>query len=49
MEMKTRYLGLDLKNPIVSSASPLNLTVDRAPPPAAPGAAARRTRAPRPW
>ncbi len=30
MEMKTRYLGLDLKNPIVSSASPLNLTVDGA-------------------
>jgi len=40
MEMKTRYLGLDLKNPIVSSASPLNLTVDGAPPPAAAGAPA---------
>jgi len=41
MEMKTRYLGLDLKNPIVSSASPLNLTVDRAPPTEDPGAPAQ--------
>ena len=30
MEMKTRYLGLELKNPVVSSASPLNLNVDSA-------------------
>ena len=28
MEMKTRYLGLELENPLVSSASPLNMSLD---------------------
>jgi dihydroorotate dehydrogenase (fumarate) len=30
MEMKTRYLGLELKNPLISSASPVNLDLDAA-------------------
>lgn len=28
MELKTRYLGLELSNPLVASASPLSKTVD---------------------
>ena len=28
MELATRYLGLDLRNPLVASASPLSKTVD---------------------
>ncbi len=28
MELSTRYLGLDLRNPLVASASPLSKTVD---------------------
>ena len=30
MDMKTRYLGLELKNPLVASASPINLDLDAA-------------------
>ena len=30
MEMKTRYLGLELRNPLISSASPVNLDLDAA-------------------
>jgi len=30
MEMQTRYLGLALKNPLISSASPVNLDLDAA-------------------
>ena len=28
MDLATRYLGLDLRNPLVASASPLSKTVD---------------------
>lgn len=30
MDMKTRYLGLDLKNPVIASASPLTMRLDMA-------------------
>jgi dihydroorotate dehydrogenase (fumarate) len=30
MDMKTRYLGLELRNPLISSASPVNLDLDAA-------------------